>query len=573
MYNFNIRSVSISSTMHSLRRFFSIISVKSDHILYFFIIFLIFFRLWLVQIFELMATETPHDDFLFITLAKHILSGNWLGPYNQMTLIKGPVYPLFIALSHYLGLPVLLSQQLLYTMACIFTAIACKPIIKNKVILATCFIFLLYNPFLYNYPLPGRVLREGFSISLVLIVFSALIGWLIQIVNDKTKAIFWSICFGLSFSSLWYTREEGIWMIPGVIITLIGGIYLFIYYNNGNKYKFVISILSPILIFITISFIICNINKQYYGKFLINELKSKEFISAYGGLMNIKQNKFTRFVPVSDDVLSSVFLSSSSAREIQQFYNEEVSSSARFQWPPSFFIWRLRDLVAKSGHATSLTESLNFYDKFGKELESACKNGLLNCLDRKPSLQPPWHGAYNKSFFPELISIIKRSITFTDIQLDMESQFKYWHSTSRTNVLLDYSYVVHDRILPSVDIVIYKQPKFYKNIKAYKVGILQSIGNFYKISTPVLFSIAILINLIIFIKLIKQKQYIFQVFIGFLILSCIISLASILTFVSITLWPVARPLYSIYPLVLLYAVLMISCFKSDAQLSRHYKCT
>lgn len=38
----------------------------------------------------------------------------------------------------------------------------------------------------------------------------------------------------------------------------------------------------------------------------------------------------------------------------------------------------------------------------------------------------------------------------------------------------------------------------------------------------------------------------------FVILGGLISLVSVLTFVKITLWPITRPLFSAYPLVLLY---------------------
>ena len=47
-----------------------------------------------------------HDDGLFMRLAANISSGRWLGPYDQFTLMKGPGYPLFLALSAANGLPV-----------------------------------------------------------------------------------------------------------------------------------------------------------------------------------------------------------------------------------------------------------------------------------------------------------------------------------------------------------------------------------------------------------------------------------------------------------------------------------
>src|ERR1044072_4763900 len=46
-----------------------------------------------------------HDDGHFMQQAKKILDGQWLGPYDQLTLIKGPGYPIFLALGRAARLP------------------------------------------------------------------------------------------------------------------------------------------------------------------------------------------------------------------------------------------------------------------------------------------------------------------------------------------------------------------------------------------------------------------------------------------------------------------------------------
>ncbi len=60
--------------------------IKDDRLLIWWMVFLIIARLWLVEAEDFLATYTPHDDYLFIKLAQHILSGAWLGPYDQVTL-------------------------------------------------------------------------------------------------------------------------------------------------------------------------------------------------------------------------------------------------------------------------------------------------------------------------------------------------------------------------------------------------------------------------------------------------------------------------------------------------------
>jgi hypothetical protein len=79
------------------------ISVKTYQIT---CLLLVLVKLWLVRAHLVAVTNTPHDDLLFIRHAHSILNGGWLGDYNQLTLIKEPFYPIFIALSNWLRSPV-----------------------------------------------------------------------------------------------------------------------------------------------------------------------------------------------------------------------------------------------------------------------------------------------------------------------------------------------------------------------------------------------------------------------------------------------------------------------------------
>ena len=101
------------------------------------IILLAVFKLWLVNGQTLIANpQYAHDDALFIRLAENLVQGEWLGPYDNLTLVKGPFYPLWIALSFKLSLPLLLSQHLLYIFACMVFVLALRrgdtPLLHNS---------------------------------------------------------------------------------------------------------------------------------------------------------------------------------------------------------------------------------------------------------------------------------------------------------------------------------------------------------------------------------------------------------------------------------------------------------
>jgi hypothetical protein len=54
------------------------------------------------------------DDALFVSLARSLGAGHWLGSFNNFTLVKGMFYPLFIEVSFLIGLPLKIAEQLTY---------------------------------------------------------------------------------------------------------------------------------------------------------------------------------------------------------------------------------------------------------------------------------------------------------------------------------------------------------------------------------------------------------------------------------------------------------------------------
>ena len=52
--------------------------------------------------------------------ASSILQGKWLGEYNSLTLVKGPITPIFISILNKLHIPFLIGQGLLYDVSCLF---------------------------------------------------------------------------------------------------------------------------------------------------------------------------------------------------------------------------------------------------------------------------------------------------------------------------------------------------------------------------------------------------------------------------------------------------------------------
>ena len=89
---------------------------------------------------------STYDDILFLRGATSIASGDWLGPFDQVTLAKGAAYPAFIAAMHVLGIPVKIGEQATYALACA-TVAASLAVVTRRVALATAaYVVLALNP-------------------------------------------------------------------------------------------------------------------------------------------------------------------------------------------------------------------------------------------------------------------------------------------------------------------------------------------------------------------------------------------------------------------------------------------
>src|SRR5436309_3545317 len=62
-------------------------------------------KFWLLSDYSITPAYAIHDDYLFVRQALSILEGRWLGPFDFLTLSKGPFFSMWLAAMHLLSLP------------------------------------------------------------------------------------------------------------------------------------------------------------------------------------------------------------------------------------------------------------------------------------------------------------------------------------------------------------------------------------------------------------------------------------------------------------------------------------
>ena len=215
------------------------------------------------------------DDRLFINLANNILAGKWLGPYTSLTLVKGPFYPLYLALIHIIKIRLLLSEQILYIFSCIVFLICIFPLINfsQKIIkrldiryllITALGLLLVFNPISTDAQPATRVLRNGIYPALTLLTISLFIGLLAYKGSKIWKHILIGLCAGIALSCFWLTREEGVWLLPFTIgLTLYSGTILLLNKSTYWKWRILIIVLPFLILFLS-NYTISEINYHYY---------------------------------------------------------------------------------------------------------------------------------------------------------------------------------------------------------------------------------------------------------------------------------------------------------------------
>lgn len=516
-------------------------------------------KLWLTRAHPLMTTFTPHDDLLFISQADSILSGSWLGTYNQLVLIKGQFYPIFIALCYWLNIPLLAAQQLLYGLASFLTIWAVYPFFKKKWLLNLLFLFLLLNPFSFNFPLIGRIFREAIYGPMALLTIACFLGMFLRIEWSWKNKAGWSFSAGLFLSAFWNTREESIWLVPSLFMLLI---FAFINLRKMPRVNaFVLSgfYIFPLIMLLCTNYTLKLINKSNYGVPATIEIKTPEFTSAYGGLLRIKSEKWQQFYPVVKDVREKAYAVSPAFRELKPFLDGDLGQkwqnlAGSNDLPAAFFIWAFRDSVAAAGYYKDGPSTLQYYQRIGDEIDHACATGKLECNPRLTSLIPAWHAEYNSLLLPTYFSVLKQIISFGGSSADTRG----FRSQGSGEIIQLFERVTREKALTSQVPNMEKEPRYHSHLIKEKTKILSDIGKFYRIMIPLLFPLAFVTFLVILLKSVFRKNIRLFTVVGLAALSGIMSIAFILTLLTITSYSeIARAMQAAYPMVLLFIVAVV----------------
>jgi hypothetical protein len=341
-----------------------------------------------------------NDDELMVQLAKSIVSGNWLGNYGYNTLLKGPVFPLYLAILCSLKLPYLLTTTLVYIIVCCVFIYSIKDIISNKFYLLLLFILMVYNPIMFSTDFQ-RVYRNSLTPCLAILLISFYNIILINRNNPKIfKYVFGCVMASLIFPFFYYIREDSIWIIPLMCF------YSFIIFVNliinvvKNKKIELLQVIKLFLLFLPVitlvifESVIGNINYKYYGAKVVNMNNFESLQNAIHAISIVKDCSEDAYeyegrkvcFTNSREKIKMLYEYSPSLNSIKDSFElaqDNLSGSEGGQISNGMFMWAFLEGVSGSGY-DSFEKQNELLDNIANEINDCISNGKLETQELVP---------------------------------------------------------------------------------------------------------------------------------------------------------------------------------------------
>lgn len=326
-----------------------------------------------------------HDDGMFITHAYSIAIGDWLGPFNQLTLPKGPGFSIFLAAGALLGIPPGVGVAALNLFAAGLIAYITRRMFGSVLLSLITFELLLWN----FAPDPFRLLRETISTPQLLMLIGLLLLSLLYTTGKKANLA--GLLGGITMGWFMVTREES-----AVIYPALAFITAVVLYKNRKTAQHAWTIAKRLCFFGAgagaVVLTICSINYSNYGVFEIQDMTG-DFAKLVSTLESVKSDTNPAFVLVPRDAREKIYKISPTFAGLKPYLDDpkswvngwKVFGAKCDDYGGAWFWWALRDAMALDGAFKSPAATSAFCHRVISEVDRACRSGAVTC---RPILVP-----------------------------------------------------------------------------------------------------------------------------------------------------------------------------------------
>ena len=380
-----------------------------------------FFRISISQKLSIWyPSHAFHDDQLFVRYAN--LFVHFKEP-DLWSLVKTMSYPLFLNFVHMTGLSYSTVLAIVWIFAALLLVKVFKLITDNRIFLTFVYLYILFYPSAFDSWVGTRLYRNAIIAPFVLLTFSLMIFILLKLVKNHELAakniMFSSIILGILFSFTYYIKEDGIWLLPCLILVIFVSVCIVAYRcikdkSKVNKRTFILilTLCLPILLFTLNTNIYKMINYRYFDVYEINTRTEGQLGVFVSNVYKIDSDNRTFDIWAPVDAIEKTFEVSETLKKYPEL-KEAIIHSPWFDGNiyinpirGDFLTWVMRNALFDTGIWENEAQVDKLFKQINNELDEAFKSKVLE-KDRKIQITASGGGRDIKEIF-QLSNVVVR---------------------------------------------------------------------------------------------------------------------------------------------------------------------
>ena len=276
------------------------------------------------------------DDGLYIGHAEAILkwlhgdSPQWLGPFSAHLLAKAPLYGIWVALLHILGLPVRVGEFLLLLAGPFLLRRAVSPVRPLCLWEFMVVTFLMVaNPTL---PEAYTLQREGLQVYLTNLALVATVGLALRMREPLRTRLRWALLTGFFTGLCYLNREEAVWVVAAVgamlALSLLDGV---LRWRRGQMTLVSLVVAHGLIVAVTylaatpVALGVSVLNKKHYGAFMTSFRHDGAFTDLFHRLTSLEPDARMPYVPIARPTRLKAYELSPTFARMKPFLEEPTS--------------------------------------------------------------------------------------------------------------------------------------------------------------------------------------------------------------------------------------------------------
>ncbi len=329
------------------------------------------FKLWVVHTEEIYGSSTEYDALWYVGSAKHWY---WGATYSWTAFVRPCAYPLFIAVLHFLGIPLRIGIELAQTAGYGVLIGALGKAGVPRWLCLVLFGLMVLHPaaLLFN----NHSMSDSFYAAVLPLVLG---GCLLVLFTKKFIHAIWT---GAACAVLWNVREES-FLIP--VILAVFFVLALCQRREAPTRK------AHLLFWLkrcgalggTMAVLIAAVYSANYAtfrSFAKSDLSSPSFEQVFKALLRIKSSYSLRYISVNVEALRIASEVSPTFAQLKPHFealagrnwtNPVYETLGIREYGP-WFMWALRNMTAEAGYYKDPVSTNAFYRKVGREINQAC---------------------------------------------------------------------------------------------------------------------------------------------------------------------------------------------------------